>query len=806
MIKYIILLVYLISTLTLFGQQPQGNKSTLKGIIQDSKSKEPIFGAKVYFPDIKKGATSDFQGQYFLENLPKVKLLVKVTATGYKDFSQIIDLTEITEFDIELTEAVVEKELDEVVVTGVSKSTARKKMPLPISTLSAKTLKQITASSIIEALTVIPGVSTISSGPGIAKPVIRGLGYNRVVVINNGIRQEGQQWGDEHGVEIDEFTVDHVEVLKGPASLIYGSDALAGVINFLPAPSPADGQIRGGVIFNYQTNNDLLAGSVNISGNQKGFIWDLRYSQKAAHDYKNKYDGYVFNSRFQENNILATIGLNKSWGFSHITFNRYEFTPGIIEGERDSIGQFIKQINNQGNGEESAIEKKDFLSYKSYVPFQRIFHYKVVSQNLFMLGEGRLKAIIGWQQNQRKEFESILDEDKYGLFLSMHTFHYDFRYTLPDIKHWDISFGMNGMYQSSLNKGEEFLIPDYNLFDWGVFAITSKSWEKLSFSAGIRYDLRTQHGKELWLDSLKSPTIHPTADDFKQFTSFQQLYQSISGSIGLTYQITSNLYTKINLAKGFRAPNIAELSANGVHEGTSNYIIGNLALKPENSWQADYAFGWNTEHVNGEITLFYNYIQDYIYYHQLLNKWGGDSLTEGYKTYQYTSADAHLWGGEISIDLHPHPIHWLHFENTFSYVQARQINSLKYIPFIPAHKWGSELRADIKKIGKWGENLYLSFGISHYFKQDEILTAYNTETKTPSYTLLHAGVGIDIVHHSKTLFSIRINVENITNTAYQNHLSRLKYLMINPANGRQGIYDMGRNFSFKVIIPIPIKS
>ncbi|HNP98145.1 MAG TPA: TonB-dependent receptor, partial [Bacteroidia bacterium] len=626
----------------------------------------------------------------------------------------------------------------------------------------------------------------------------------------DGIRQEGQQWGDEHGIEIDEYSVNRVEILKGPASLSYGSDAMAGVINMLPAPTLPEGTIQGNVLANYQSNNGLLGGSLNFAGNQKGFIWDVRYSNKMAHAYQNKYDGYVFNSGYKENTFGGIIGLNKSWGYSHLHFSVYDLTPGIVEGERDSAsGQFLKPVAVNDSVEGSAIAtNSDFKSYTPLTPFQKIHHYKAVLNNSFIIGSGNLKAIVGWQQNQRQEYADILEEGKYGLYFFMNTMNYDVRYILPENNNLDISFGVNGMYQNSQNKGTEFLIPDYNLFDIGLFAIAKKSWNKLDISGGLRYDSRTENGKDLWLDENGSKTTVPDANSLHQFTQFNADFGGISGSIGATYQFSEEVFTKLNISRGFRSPNIAEISANGVHEGTINYIIGAPTLKAENSLQLDYALGLNTQHVTAEADLFYNDIANYIYLQKLQGLDGTDSLTDGFSTFKYTSGNAHLLGGEISIDIHPHPLDWLHFENSFAYVQSIQANqpdSMKYLPFTPAPKFSSELRADKKKLGRVLANAYVKIELDHYFDQNHFYSAFGTETATPGYSLIDVGIGSDIVSKSKTLFSLYIAANNLGDVAYQSHLSRLKYGEENYTTRRTGVYNMGRNISFKVIIPLSFK-
>jgi len=624
------------------------------------------------------------------------------------------------------------------------------------------------------------------------------------------IRQEGQQWGDEHGIEMDEFSINKIEILKGPASLSYGSDAIAGVINMLSAPTLPDGKINANVIGNYQTNNGLIAYSANLTGNIKGYIWDIRYSNKMAHAYQNKYDGYVYNSGFKENTLGGIIGVNKSWGYSHLHFSMYELTPGIIEGDRDSAsGKFIKPIVINDSTEGAAIaEDADYKNYSIGVPFQKINHYKVVLNTNFVVGQGSLKAIFGFQQNHRKEFGNVFNPKEYGLYFLLNTINYDLRYVFPERKKSTLSIGVNGMQQTSQNKGKEFLVPEYNLFDIGGFAIVKKSYGKLDISSGIRYDTRKQNSNDLYLDSLGAKTDATDSTSLHQFTKFNSTFSGISASIGATYQFSESVYAKLNIAKGYRAPNISELGANGEHEGTGRYEIGNPNLKAESSFQYDLAFGLNTEHITTEIDLFHNTIDNFVFQQKLNSFNGTDSITNGANTFEFVQGNATLFGGEISIDIHPHPIHWLHFENSFSFVQGGQKNqpdSLKYLPLMPAPKLISELKADIKKIGKLISNAYVSIELENYFEQNKFYSAFGTETKTSGYSLINLGLGGDVVRKTKTVCSIYISINNITDVAYQNHLSRLKYAAENNVTGRNGVYNMGRNISFKLIVPVEIK-
>jgi iron complex outermembrane receptor protein len=786
------------------------NSNSLSGKVVDKLTQAPLPGATVYLPDLRVGAAADAQGNYTIKNLPKGKYLVDVHYIGYAAYTETVTISGPTTKDFVLAETLIEK--NEVVITGANLATSVKKTPTPISVIRRDYLDDNISTNIIDAIGKVPGVTQLSTGPAISKPFIRGLGYNRVVVVGDGIRQEGQQWGDEHGIEIDDYNVSRIEVLKGPASLIYGSDALAGVVNIVPpAPLPV-GKIKGNVEANYQTNNGLMAYHADIAGNNNGFSWGAYVTQKQAHDYKNKYDDYVFDSRFNNTNFGANIGINKQWGYSHLSFSSFNQHLGLVEGDRDSNGNFLKLVNNNGVAEEVPVTGSDNKSYSMTVPKQQINHQKIVwDNNLYLNNGGRLGLTLGYQLNQRREFGDVLNPGTPGLYLHLQTFNYALKYYLPEMKGWQTTVGVNGMQQTNENKGEEFLIPAYDLFDFGAFAVTSKTFNKLTLSGGLRFDNRSMNSKALFLDANGKPA---TGGDAK-FDAFKRNFSNVSGSVGLSYEASDRVVLKLNAARGFRAPNIAELSANGVHEGTIKYEYGNQDLKPEVSTQVDAGVDFNTQHVSLNASLFYNHINNFIFSRKLFNQAGSDSIPatdndEGYSAFKYQQTDANLYGGELMLDIHPHPIDWLHFENTVSYVRATTSNSTdstKYLPNIPATRWLSELKGRFKKVGNSPlQNAYIGVQMDVNFAQNNVFSAYETETPTSGYTLFNAGLGSDFVNKkNKRLFSLHFAVNNFTDVAYQNHLSRLKYAPINEVTGRSGVYNVGRNFSLKLAIPIDFK-
>ncbi|MDF2435660.1 MAG: TonB-dependent receptor plug [Bacteroidota bacterium] len=807
-IHCIFAILFLYITTNAFSADERKGKTTLTGKITDKQTGLTVPGAGIYFPDIKTAAVSNAEGVYFIDNLPQSRLLIQVSFVGYKTIIETIDLSTTTQKDFALEISV--KEINEIVITGHSQAGERNRTPTPISLISKSELTQNTSTNIIDAIAKQPGISQITTGSGISKPVIRGLGYNRVVLVNDGIRQEGQQWGDEHGIEIDEFSVNRIEILKGPASLSYGSDAIAGVINILSQVNVPQGTINGGLIADYQTNNGCMAYSANIAGNMKGMIWNVRYSNKLAHAYHNKYDGYVYNSGYKENTVSGIIGVNKAWGYSHLHFSVYDFIPGLIEGNRDSAsGKFTREfVKDDSVIISEIVPEEDLNSYDIRLPFQKILHYKAILNNSFVVKNGSVKTVLGFQQNQRKEFGDVINPDRFGLYFFMNTVNYDLRYILPERNGWDISFGVNGMQQQSQNKGTEFLVPEYSLFDIGGFTIIKKTLGKFDFAGGVRYDSRLQQTKDLYLNAQDEISNANDTGAYQKFTGLSKNFKGISGSLGATYQVNDKLFFKANAAKGYRAPNIAELGSNGQHEGTMRYEIGNAYLKPESSFQLDLSAGINTEHVSAEIDLFSNTISDFIFSRKLNSQSGSDSIRDGAIAFEFVSGKANLNGGEIMIDIHPHPLDWLHFENSFSYVQSEQKgvpDSTRYLPYTPPAKLQSELKADIKKTGKFMSNTFIQFGMETYFEQDKFYSAYQTETATPGYTLLNAGIGTTFVSGTTTLCTVIINANNITDEAYQSHLSRLKYGNINYATGRTGVFNMGRNFNFKLIIPLSFK-
>ena len=772
-------------TLQVFANDtPIAKNIQLKGKVIDEATGQALQGASIYFPDLKKGTVTNDQGIYQIMVAPG-NYIVEVNFIGFALLTEHLNLQNDTEKNFSLNHTVIENA--NVTVTSFLRATSSKKTATPINIIRKEDLFKGASTNFIDALSKTPGVTQLSTGPAISKPVIRGLGYNRVVVLNDGVRQEGQQWGDEHGIEIDEYNVSRTEVLKVPASIIYGSEALSGVINIISNVPVAEGAIRGNVFSNYQSNNHLQGYHFDLAGNRNGWVWGMNASSKKASDYKNKYDGYVYNSKYNELNGGGFLGIEKDWGYSHLIINKFTQHVGMIEGERNNQGAFVKLVNVNGSIEEQVATADDFNSTTPNIPYQYIQHTKYVLDNSINWGTGKLKVNLGYQRNQRQEFGNVLNPKEKSLYFDLGTLNYSFQYLLPEKNNWKNTIGINGLKQENKNKGASALIPEYQSVEVGLFFYTQKHINKFNWSGGARIDKK---GIE--------------------FNSLQKNYGDIAGSIGMTYEASSDLVLKFNIARGYRAPNLSELGSHGAHEGTNRYEYGNTNLSSEKSLQFDAGLEWSSEHVSFTGNVFYNNVSNYIFYQKLLNNKLSDSIIidaagTKYFAFAYEQQNAKLVGAEFNLDLHPHPFDGLHIENTVSYVKGtfkEALDGSSNLPNIPSLRWISELRYELQKKSNSFKNTYVSLQFDNVAKQNNPFTGFNTETETAGYTLINMGAGTQFTQKGKQMFSISFVVQNATDVAYQNHLSRLKYTAENILTGRMGVYNMGRNYSLKINVPL----
>ena len=796
---------------------------TLSGTVTDKADGRPIPGATISIPDLKIGTVTDANGKYSISRLPKGVYLVQVSFLGYATFNRRVDFSKTSTLDIQLQVSSIEAA--EVVITGVSKATEIKRDPVPMAAVSKTYIDQHSASTnVIDEIATLPGISAVTTGPNVSKPFIHGLGYNRVVTLEDGIRQEGQQWGDEHGIEVDQNSIDRIEVIKGPASLSYGSDAVAGVVNLLTPPPVDNGKIVGSFTGNYGTNQGLWGGSFRLYGNQNGLVWGTIISGKEAKDYQNQHDGRVYGTGYKEKDARIMVGLNKNWGSTYLNASLFDDLQEIPDGSRDSLTRkFIRQITDSDTFR--PIVPQSVLNSYAITPLhQHVQLYRIYDNTNIALGSGNLIVNLGYQYSHRREYTHPTEPDIAGLNLHLTTYTYDVKYNFLLDDDLETTVGVNGQYQNNtIGDATVFPIPAYHQFDIGPFVVMKKSFGKLDLSAGARYDSRSFTSQAAYIDTSVAfyPSLYigpnpATAPNVtQQFQGFSKTFSGFTGSFGATYNFSDAFLLKANIARGFRSPSIAELSANGPDPGSQIYHVGNTNFKPEFDVQEDVGAFLTLPNVSASVELFNNDIQNYIYQQQELNPDGTpvhNPLFPLYSVFTYVQSKARINGGEFFLDLHPW--HWLHFENSMSLTYGTNLgnggqvaDSLKYLPFIPPLHTHSALRGTFSQGFGSFRNVYAYLGFDHYDAQGHYFAAYGTETYTSGYNLISAGIGGNVVNaKGNTVLKIFIEGTNLANKNYQSNMSRLKYFdnAVVPAGVQPGIFNMGRNVSFKVVIPFDL--
>ncbi|RYD77930.1 MAG: TonB-dependent receptor [Sphingobacteriales bacterium] len=807
----------LVPTVT-FAQQ-----TTLSGVV--SNEDKPIENVTIRVLGLNKSTRSDAAGNYTLDRLTFGNYSLIFSKVGYASKTLKVSVKNSNEIFNASLEQIISN-LNDVVVTGVNRATELRKSPVPIAVLSKKVMDQNASTNLIDAIVKgVPGVSAVTTGPNVSKPFIRGLGYNRVLTLYDGLRQEGQQWGDEHGIEVDEYGIGRAEVVKGPASLTYGSDALAGVINMIPSnPDFQNKTLIGDFTSNYQSNNGMFGSSLGLAYRKDDWKYTFRATGKTAHNYYNPVDGYVFGTAFREYNLSASARIDKNWGYSKTALTYYDNLMEIPDGSRDSLTRkFTRQVLDAGDDVKNrpVVYEKDLTAYSINPLHQHIQHYRFYNASQFKLGGSDLNLLIGAQQSVRREFNHPTLPSQAGLYVVLNTLNYDVKYNLPDFAGIESTIGINGMFQGNRSKAAtDFPIPDYNLFDIGAFYFAKRTLGKVDVSGGVRLDRRNIKWENFYVGTNAETGFGKQVDaGFPnaglQFPAFQKSYYGLSGSLGLTYNISEKFLLKANIARGYRAPNITEIGSNGLDPGAHIVYLGNRNFKPEFNLQQDIGLIAYLKDADLSLEFFNNSIQNYIYQSRLTDENGNPVvIVPGNITYQYQQSKARLYGAELSINLHPGNLKWLSFNNSLSYVVGLNKNEdllqkhgrvAKYLPFIPPLQLRSELKITANNESGMFDKPYLKIDAIFMAAQNRFYGLDNTETYTAGYALLNFGMGSAVkTSTGKKIFDIFIQCDNVFNKAYQSNLNRLKYFEYysQSPNDRSGIYNMGRNFSFKIIVPI----
>ena len=702
-------------------------QNAVSGTVTDSNNKA-LYGVSIYIQELQKGTLSDVNGNYSLANLPSGKVSISFTLMGYGTQNKVFATTQSqNRFDVQLEPTIFQ--MDEVVVaTAFNKLQSQNVMKVAHETI--KNLARKGTATLIEGLATIPGIAQVSTGTSIGKPVIRGLSGNRVLVYSQGVRVENQQFGDEHGLGLNDAGVESVEVIKGPASLLYGSDALGGVLYFntekFANATTSKANFSQKLFANTLGSNTSLG--VKTSGENLKFI--TRGSFNTHSDYKTAGGERITNTRYQEKDFKTGIGYSNASFSSVIRYNYNQLDLGIPENG----------IVDQSN------------SKKVLFPKQAVANHLVSVNNVFFFNKSKLDLDLGYISNTRSEFQN---SDIANLKMKLKTFNYNAKYYLPSWGKMETIIGIQGMRQTNTNSGEEYLIPDALTQDFGVFGTTNYEWKSNVIQAGLRFDTR----------NINTPTQ-------ASFVGINKKYTSWNASLGCKTNLSEHFIFRLNLASGFRAPNVAELTSNGIHEGANRYEIGNANLKTEQNLQTDLNLEYKTDHLEFFANGFYNHIANFIY----INPTG--EVIDNNAVFNYIQNNANLYGGEIGLHFHPHPLDWLHFETSYQTVTGKNQNG-DYLPLIPANNWNNSLRFELND-ANWLKESFATIGLSSTFNQNKVS---GFETRTGGYSIINLGLG-GTLHFRKTKVEVNLNGNNIADKKYIAHLSRLK---------TDGISNIGRN-------------
>lgn len=618
----------------------------------------------------------------------------------------------------------------------------------------------------------LPGISTINTGVGIAKPVIRGMSLNRVIVTEYGVKQEGQQWGLDHGLEIDQFNVDRVEVIKGPMSVIYGSEGIGGVINILPPSIPSKDTVQGELISSYKSNNDLLGLSGKLLKSTERYYIMARASYQNYGSYRvpaeefiyNSYKLPIYNNRLKntggnEFNVSLLTGIKRNWGNTSLYISNYRQQAGFF------VGAF---------GIPRAYQLADEGNYRKVgLPYQLINHTKIVSNTSYIKGNSKIEADLGFQYNMRTEFSQphvhtngIAPQGNKALDLQLMTLSGHVKYAYLGNKKWRNTTGISTQFQHNKQGGFEFLIPEYKAFQLGLYHFTEWTLnEQLLVNAGLRMDYAQQkaHATSVY----KYNDAGNKIDSTLRSVAVDRNYFNVSGSIGTAWQWHPFWKLKFNLGSAFRIPTITELTANGVHHGTFRHEMGDVNLDPEQGWMTDLGVDFSKEKLNFYITPFFNYFSNYIY----LRPSGRFSpLPEAGQIYTYQGAPTLFVGAEARVSWN----FWKHLSSATSmeYVYNKNVDADMPLPFTPPLSILEEINWHPNWQNRFFSNTTFAISGQLFATQNRV---DRNEPETAGYFLVNVS-GATTFNIGKQKLTLFAQVHNLTNAVYMNNMSRYRIL------------------------------
>lgn len=766
------------------------NSFKIKGIVLDANTLQPLEGANIIGDHLF--AVSSSKGEFTIEDNKKQASSFTVSHVGYttKEFTVIPKNTqERIKIYLKETSTV----LNEVKVVGTYHN-KDKETPMVTQTVTKKFLNNNRENSLMQTLSKIPGISTINIGSGQSKPVIRGLGFNRVAVVQNGIKHEAQQWGNDHGLEIDQQGIENIQIIKGPASLLFGSDAIAGVVHIQPNKVPLQNSFNGEVNILGESNNDLLGISAGISARKEKWFYRTRVTYRDYGDYKVpttkiNYENYVF--ELHNNNLRNTAGREANASVSIGYVDNTIKTETLFSNVNAKNGFFAN-----AHGLEVRTSKIDYDTSNRDIdlPYHNVNHFKISNNTTINTSNHVLHFDLGFQNNKREEHSEPIPHGympkppntKERVF-TKNTYSLNARDAFNINNKHNVVVGVNLEHQKNTIGGWGFLIPEYSRFTAGAFGYNqykiNKNWHIL---AGARYDygvLKTSAYND-WFRSTVKNEDNTTSQVYLQRAKNKTLdFKNISASFGVSH-IKNNTTYKVNLGKSFRMPLANELASDGVNYHMYRFEKGNLDLKPEVAYQLDLDINHTKKKFSLGISPFLNLFENYIYLNPTSNYF------ETLQIYEYTQSKVFRIGGELSASTTV--IKNLELAASAEYVYSRQTSGLKKdftLPFSPPLSGLFSVSYKIKDF-----SVFKTPAINADYRitatQEDIVPPEQT---TDGYNVLHMSFTskLDIFKNSAPI-DVRLKLNNVFNTTYYNHTSFYRLI---------DVPEAGRNISVSLTIP-----
>ena len=734
--KTFVFLILLFFTYNIFSQ------STLQGIIKDKDSGNPMPGVAVYIHELQKGVITKVDGSYKISNIPQGNFQIHYSMMGYSTIHQNLEIgankTITRNIDLEQKITVTQ----EVTITAVGFGQQHDNA-IKVDIIKPDAIASNVATGAMQKLESVPGVDIISRGNGIGSPVIRGLSLTNILALNNNVRIENFQSSADHPFLIDDLGIERVEIIKGPASILYGSNAVGGVINFIKeAPAPI-GSVVGDASLGYNSNAQGLEGNLGVKGSKDKFFWGIRSGIQSFSDYQQPDKQCVPNSRFNRKNVEAMAGFNTKNATFKLYYDFMNLTPGLVVPP----AQYQTTITNGSN--------RKMMDW-----YQNLNYNLLSSKNTLFLKNKKIDFNFSYQNNRRKLIAN--QKEKVNMFLQ--NVGYDLKTTYNNDHKLISIIGIQGNY--SLNKNgnaPEHVLPDYTSNEISGFCFSQwKPIENLSVQLGIRYNF-------VMID------VPAQYHEGHLEEALSRNYRNFNFTAGGTYNINKHLLLRANFAKAFRPPAIAELTQDGGHGARAEF--GNMDLKTQQNYETDLSLHYHLDKFLLDISGFYNSIENYIYL-----QFNPDTTYQGLPVYHYQQTNANLHGMETGFRYLPNQK--IEIDGSYSYVVGVQKDG-EYLPWIPQNKIKTKiLFKNIIRIGS------LSLGSidlngTYAFSKENVA---KEEQKAENYFVLNAGLKIKMPFE-KTKMNIYLYANNILNASYIDFLSQLK---------DQGYYAAGRYFSLKV--------